>query len=107
LFEGFSKLPHICKKLGAIEIINTSDSTLTFTTMNHIEVGVPAYASGIFENTTVYPGSTDIDVQLQKACFHVDYNLSSKTWEYAIPADKDQLWYNIKRMEESLANLQV
>jgi AbiV family abortive infection protein len=100
LSEGFSCLPSICKQLGAIEIIDTSDSTLTFTIMNKIEVSVPAFASGIFENTTEYPGSTDIGVQLQKACFHVDYNLTAKTWEYAIPADKEQLWYNIKLMEE-------
>jgi hypothetical protein len=106
LIEGFSKLPSICKKLGAVEIIsNTSDCTLTFTIMNRVEVSVPAYLSGIFENSTIYPGSADIDVKLQKACFHIDYDRSSKSWEYAIPVDRDQLWYNIKCVEESLANL--
>ena len=46
LIEGFSKLPSICKKLGAIEIIsNKSDSTLTFRIMNRVEMSVPAYLS--------------------------------------------------------------
>ena len=83
-------MPLICKKLGAIEIIsNTSDSTLTFKINNDRKVSVPAHLSGIFENTTTFPASQDIDLQWQTGCFYIDYDPSSKIWKYVIPANKD------------------
>jgi len=30
---------------------------------------------------------SDLSVKLQKACVHVDCNLATKTWEYAIATD--------------------
>jgi AbiV family abortive infection protein len=108
LSVGFNRLPSICRRLSRrIEITsNTSGNIQTFTIeKDGIPIGsisVPQYLSGTFEDPTHVPKRT-VDFDLKAACFYVDWDNTNDDWKYFLPADKNQLTDNIKRMKGVLS----
>jgi AbiV family abortive infection protein len=106
LEEGFKNLPYVCKKLSKVLEIryNNFISTHTFVIRDKLGQGSAAVgsgATGIFEDPTNIP-SREIDYDLKKDCFYVDWDDKQKKPKFTIPViDTEQLIYNIGRFQDS------
>lgn len=48
------------------------------------------------------PGK-DVDLVLKTACFYVDWDEANRMPKFLIPAEREQLTYNINRVKENVA----
>ena len=102
--EGIKRLPPSCRRLSRIMEITYNNSEVAQTFMIEKEgvpigsISVPPYVTGTFEDTNIPKKTVDLD--LKAACFYVDWDDTNGEWKYVLPADKNQLTDNIKRMRD-------